>query len=93
MQVKPLTFFPLQQLTTSELLKSARELLGWKQRDLAKASGVSLSTIGEIERKTGFIKSRTETVHKLTHALNAQGIVLLDDSAGAVGVVLKPLKK
>lgn len=39
--------------------KAARNLLGWKQKDLADISGVGLATIGNFENKNRIPQKRT----------------------------------
>ena len=40
-------------LLSSEVIRAARALLRWEQRDLAEASSVSLPTIKRLKLKTG----------------------------------------
>lgn len=61
-------------ITTSQI-KAARALLDWTQADLAKASGMHLNVINNIER--GTTNPRQGTLEKLQKALEAQGIVLI----------------
>ena len=55
-------------------VKAARALLGWSQRDLSKASGVSEPTIARLEAIDGQIGGREETAAKIRKALEASGI-------------------
>lgn len=87
MQHESLHFIPSQQLTTAEVMKAARELLGWKQRTLSEYSGVSLSAIRQIERKPGLINARADTLRKLTAAFTEHGIVLVGDGIKVAGAV------
>ena len=41
------------QYNASRVIKSARGLLHWTQEDLARRSGVSLSTLNRLERQIG----------------------------------------
>ncbi len=61
-------------ITTSQI-KAARALLDWTQADLAKASGMHLNVINNIER--GTTNPRHGTLEKLQTALEAQGIALI----------------
>jgi transcriptional regulator with XRE-family HTH domain len=45
----------LDSLEINELIRAARALLRWEQRDLAQASGVSLPTIKRLRRSSGHI--------------------------------------
>ena len=75
-------------------LRAARALLGMDQRDLAKASGLSLPTIQRMEGSDGVIRGHVESLMKLIAALDAAGVELLGDGAvserGGRGVRLKP---
>ena len=59
---------------TSELIRAARALLRWEQRDLANASGVSLPTIKRLESAPGTLAAHSSTVAALRRALESAGI-------------------
>jgi hypothetical protein len=59
----------------SELIRAARALLRWEQRDLANASSVSLPTMS--------------TVAALRKALEAAGVEFIDENGGGPGVRLR----
>ena len=59
---------------TSELIRAARALLRWEQRDLAEASGVSLPTIKRLEVARGVLAAHSSTVTALRRALESAGI-------------------
>jgi predicted transcriptional regulator len=59
---------------TSELIRAARALLRWEQRDLAHASGVSLPTIKRLESAPGILAAQSSTVAALRRALESAGI-------------------
>jgi len=59
---------------TSELVRAARALLRWEQRDLAAASSVSLPTIKRLESKRGILSAHAMTVAALKRALENAGI-------------------
>lgn len=61
-------------ITTSQI-KAARALLDWTQADLARAAGMHLNVINNIER--GTTNPRQGTLEKLQAALEAQGIALI----------------
>lgn len=54
-------------------IKLLRESKGWLQRELAKAAGLPLRTVGRIER--GDVDVRLSTLAKIAHAL---GVTLTD---------------
>ncbi len=61
-------------LITSELIRAARALLRWEQRQLAEASSVSLPTIKRLEAKPGILVAHASTVAALVRALEIAGI-------------------
>jgi transcriptional regulator with XRE-family HTH domain len=71
-------------------IKAARSLLGWKQTDLAKASGVGIATIQRIEKSEGPASGNYSTVLKIQAALEKAGIEFTDEES-VVGVRLKRL--
>ena len=75
-------------------LRAARALLGMDQRNLAKASGLSLPTIQRMEGSDGVIRGHVDSLMKLIAALDDAGVELIGDGAvsdsGGRGVRLKP---
>ena len=71
-------------------IKAARELLGWSQEAIAKASGVSIPTIKRLEAADGDLGGRPATGEKIVAALEKAGVEFLDDDGQ--GVRLKPPK-
>jgi predicted transcriptional regulator len=59
---------------TSELIRAARALLRWEQRDLAQTSGVSLPTIKRLEGVPGRLAAHGSTVMALRRAFESAGI-------------------
>jgi transcriptional regulator with XRE-family HTH domain len=59
-------------LTTASQIRAARALIGAKQSDLAKAAGISLATLNNIERGVG--DPRTSTLDAIVGALDGAGI-------------------
>ncbi len=57
------------------LVKAARALLEWQQRDLARAAGLSLTAIHNYERNIG--ETRERTLIAIQNALECQGIEFL----------------
>ena len=74
---------------TSELIRAARALLRWEQRDLASASSVSLPTIKRLESKPGVLAAHTLTVAALKKGLEAAGVEFIDENGGGPGVRLR----
>ena len=71
---------------TSELIRAARALLRWEQRDLAKASGVSLPTIKRLEVTPGPLAAHGSTVTALRRALESAGIEFTNGSGPGVRI-------
>jgi hypothetical protein len=68
---------------TSELIRAARALLRWEQRDLAHASAVSLATIKRLEAIPGVLGAHRSTVTALRRAFESAGIEFTNgDSPG-----------
>jgi transcriptional regulator with XRE-family HTH domain len=80
-------------MITAGQMRAARALLGLDQRTLAELSGLSLPTIQRMEASDGVIRGNVDSLMKLTTALAAAGIELIDDNApspiGGRGVRLK----
>ena len=77
-------------MLTPGQIRAARALLGWKQTDLAKASGVSEISIKNIER--GATDARSSTIGKIEAAFLSAGLVFLDagvNRSGGPGVRLR----
>lgn len=74
---------------SSELIRAARALVRWEQRDLAEASSVSLPTIKRLESKPGFMAAHMSTVAALRKALEAAGIEFIEENGGGPGVRLR----
>jgi transcriptional regulator with XRE-family HTH domain len=72
----------------SAQLRAARALLGWRQGDLAKASGIGLATIARIEQGKGVVQGNFSTIVKIQQTLERAGISFIDDPAGGIGVRL-----
>jgi predicted transcriptional regulator len=73
----------------SEVIRAARALLRWEQRDLAQASSVSLPTIKRLESQPGAMAAHMSTVSALRKALEAAGIEFIDENGGGPGVRLR----
>ena len=78
---------------TSELIRAARALLRWDQRDLAKASGVSLPTIKRLEATPGALAAHSSTVTALRRAFKSTGIEFTNGSAPGVRRRAGPQRK
>jgi transcriptional regulator with XRE-family HTH domain len=76
---------------SSELLRAARALLRWAQRDLCAASLVSLPTIKRLEAKQGVLAANATTVAALRHALESAGIEFTGGASPGVKLKRAPV--
>ncbi len=76
-------------LLSSELIRAARALLRWEQRDLSRASSVSLPTIKRLESRPGLMAAHESTVMALQKALESAGVEFIDENGGGPGVRLR----
>ena len=74
---------------SSELIRAARALLRWEQRDLAAASSVSLATIKRLESQPGVIAAHASTLVLLKKAIEEAGIEFIHENGGGPGVRLR----
>ena len=64
-------------MITPAQIRAARAMLGWKQTDLCRLSGVSEMSIKNIER--GITDARASTLSSIQKAFLDAGVVFLDD--------------
>jgi predicted transcriptional regulator len=76
---------------TGRQLRAARALLGWEQTELSRKARVAIGTIRRMESFDGPVGSRTDTLRKVTGALEKAGIEFLGN--GSLGVRLKRTTK
>jgi transcriptional regulator with XRE-family HTH domain len=74
---------------TSELVRAARALLRWEQKDLAEKSGVSLPSIKRLETQPGALAAQPRTVDALRRALEAAGVIFVPGNGDGPGVRLR----
>ena len=75
-------------------IRAARALLGWRQEELAKASGIGTATIQRIEKSDGPIGGYVSTLVRIQSAFEKAGIQFLDNEAeGGIGVRFSAQKK
>lgn len=76
---------------TPRQIRAARALLGWKQTDLARASGVSEISIKNVER--GATDARGSTLGKIQKAIEDAGVEIIPSGgasiAGGAGLRLR----
>src|SRR3954462_12218432 len=72
-------------LVDARQIKAARSFLRWGQDQLAKETGLALSTICRLERSEGRIEANFDTVEKIRIALENAGIEFM--GSPTLGVV------
>jgi predicted transcriptional regulator len=83
-----------RRMITPEQIRAARSLLGWRQADLAKASGISQVAIKNIER--GATDPKASTLDAIQAAFDKAGVVFLDAGDtrdGGLGVRFKSKRR
>ncbi len=73
-------------------VKAARELIGWKQTDLAGASGLSIVTVRRLEAQAGELGGRADTAAKIIAALEKAGVIFVEENGEGPGVRLRKKK-
>lgn len=68
------------------LCRAARSFLAWEQADLAKASGVSKSTIGAFERREESARLTTMNNRALVEAFESAGLEFIPENGGGAGI-------
>ena len=76
-------------MITSEQVRAARALLRIEQKDLADASKVSLASIKRLETQPGPLAAQPRTVDAIRSALEAAGIIFVDENGEGHGVRLR----
>jgi transcriptional regulator with XRE-family HTH domain len=61
-------------LVDARQIKAARSFLRWRQDQLARLTGLALSTIRRLERSEGRIEANFDTVEKIRQTLENAGI-------------------
>jgi transcriptional regulator with XRE-family HTH domain len=77
---------------TSEQIRAARALLRWEQKDLAAASTISLPAIKRLETIPGPLAAQERTIGALKAALEAAGVIFVDENGEGPGVRLKKVR-
>jgi len=76
-------------------IKAARALLGWQVTDLARAAGVTTSTIDVLENQMGIIADDTEAIRNIIASVERSGVLFITEysSEGGPGVRLQPAER
>lgn len=70
-------------MITAAQLRAARALLGYDQRRLAEAAGLSLPTIQRMEGSDGQVRGNVDSLVKLVEALDRAGVELIAEGAAS----------
>jgi len=78
----------------SAQIRAARALLGWRQEDLSKASGVGTATIQRIEKGDRPGSGYVSTLMRIQGAFEQAGVQFMDDDeTGGLGVRMAKKKR
>jgi transcriptional regulator with XRE-family HTH domain len=73
-------------------IQAARALLGFSQAQLAKRAGIGLATLQRLEMAGSEVRGSAKTIWKLQRALEAAGVMFIEQDQFGPGVRLrKPL--
>ena len=64
-------------MLTARQMKSARALLGWDQRMLADAAGLSLPTVQRMETSEHIVRANVDSLIKVVDAIRVGGVELI----------------
>jgi transcriptional regulator with XRE-family HTH domain len=72
-------------MISSRQMKAARALLGWDQRRLAEAAGISIPTVRRMEASGESMRGNVDSLVKIVEALERAGIDLIGPDAASPG--------
>jgi Helix-turn-helix len=88
-------YYPIHKLLAERSQNNLRRktgslrAFGWRQEELAKASGIGTATIQRIEKSDGPIGGYVSTLMRIQSAFEQAGVRFLDnDAGGGIGVRL-----
>ncbi len=61
-------------MTSSNMIRAARAMLGWSAQELANRADVHISTVQRIEQSGGELRGNVKTVGRVISALDEAGI-------------------
>jgi transcriptional regulator with XRE-family HTH domain len=79
----------MQKALTSAQIKAARALVRWSAEDLAQQSMLSVATIRRAELAKGETAMTAANDLAVRRALEAAGVVFIDENGGGPGVRLR----
>ena len=74
-------------------IRAARAFLGWSHSDLAKHSGISVSTIKRFEGNQSVPKNRMNNLEAIKQTLECHGIEFIGSENDGPGVMLHKIDK
>jgi len=74
---------------TGEQIRAARALARLEQTDLAGKASVSVETIKRLEGMRGTVSAQMATVLAIKRALEAAGVIFIDENGEGPGVRLR----
>jgi len=74
-------------------IRAARAFLGWSHSDLAKHSGISISTIKRFEGNESVPKNRMNNLEVIKQTLESQGIEFIGTENDGPGVLFHKFDK
>ena len=77
------------KMITSDQIRAARALVRWSAEDLARESGVGLSTIRRIEAAQGVPSASGKNLALLQNTLERAGVQFIERNGGGPGVRLR----
>jgi transcriptional regulator with XRE-family HTH domain len=81
------------RVVTGRQIRAARALIGWSQAELARASGVSKSTVIKFESSDGYLGAWSKPVRKIWKAMEEAGVDFFEEDGGGEGVRLRSHRK
>lgn len=76
-------------MLTSDQIRAARALVRWSARELADKAGISLPTVQRMEAATSVPSVMLETMTAVRAALEAAGVIFIDQNGEGPGVRLR----
>ena len=74
---------------TSEQILGARAMLRMDQRELAEHAGVTVETLRRIEDELGPVPAYEATIAAIGRALEAAGVIFIEENGDGPGVRLR----
>ncbi len=71
---------------TPKLCRAARAMLGWRQSDLARESGVPAPTVSAFEAKEDSARMATMNTRAVLEAFARGGLLIIPENGGGTGV-------